>query len=192
MRQHPWLYLLWIGILTLSGCTQYQAVPASKTRDIGGIFQVTPQTSWSTIKKGNREIWTVNGASLESIVFVTSIKSGESLIDHSATSKDDRPVYRDGMKAPDVVDLFEATLISNRYSQIEISKIRPVQKNGKTAFRFDFSAYDATGLKKRGFVFATMNASNGLSLVVYEAAAEHYFSAYSDEAEAILESLKII
>jgi hypothetical protein len=45
---------------------------------------------------------------------------------------------------------------------------------------------------KRGFVLAVIEDGKSLSLVVYEAAAEHYFDTYADEAEAILATIRVI
>jgi len=179
-----------LAMALLAGCAQYVAVDPGKAREIGGVFRVDPQVGWSAFKQGNREVWTVNGSNLEAVSFVTKIEDGEPLAASTVGKKDDAPTYRAGMRAPDVVDFFQATLMWMEYSQIETTDLRPTAIGEATGFRFDYSAFNGNGLAKRGIVVGLIDAKDGLSLIVYEAAAEHYFDEYLDEAEGVLASAR--
>lgn len=181
-------------VLTLvAGCAGYVLVDGEKPREVGGVLRVDPQIDWSSIKNGNSETWTVDGAVLEAITFTYAIKDGDPLLPlRQGEKKEDVPTYRDGMRATDVVDLFEAQLIARRYSQIETRGLRPQDIGGASGFRFEFSAFNVKGLAKRGFVVGLIDPEQGLSLAIFEAAAEHYYDKYADEAEAVFTSMEKI
>jgi hypothetical protein len=179
-----------LAIFLLAACARYTAVKPVETREIGGVLRVSPQITWSSFKEGDRETWTINGVGLESLTFVTALEPGESLLPGERGK--DAPTYREKMRAPDVVDLFEATLITLQYSQIDARNLRPLEIPGARAFRFEFSAFDSHGLAKQGIVVGLIDEEDGLSLVLYEGAAEHYYGEHLDEAEAVLGSIEKI
>lgn len=181
-----------LAVALLAGCARYVAVDPGNSREIGGVFRVDPQISWSAFKEGNREVWTVDGSSLEAVTFLTKIKDGQALVPATGTQKGDAPAYREGMKAPDVVDLFRATLIWMEHSQIEMKNLRPMGIGEARGFRFDYSAFNGDGLAKQGIVVGLIDAKDGLNLIIYEAASEHYFDEYFDKAEAVLASARRI
>ena len=176
----------------LAGCMHYAAIDPGKPREVGGVFRVDPGVMWSGIKSGRVEVWTINGQDLESISFLTAIKDDEPLLPVAGGKKKDTPTYRSGMRAPDVVDLFEATLISFDYSQIEARNLRPAEIGGTRGFRFEYDAFDGNGLAKRGIVLGLIGEEDGLNLIIYEAAAEHYYEHYVDEVEGMLNSIETI
>jgi hypothetical protein len=174
----------------VAGCAAYREIPPAKKQEIGGVFRVEPASSWSSRKTGQGEIWTVNGFGLERMAFITNVTDGSPLL--SQNQGKDAPTFHKNMTATDVVDLYEAMLTSNGYSQIEVTNLRPHSVSGQDAFRFDYNAFDNKGLAKRGMVVALIDGDKGLNLVLYEAAAEHYYEAYRTDAESVLASLEKI
>lgn len=174
----------------LAGCTAYTLVPPAETRDVGGVFRVEPGTSWSALKSGNAEHWTINGLGLEAISFITKVADGQSL--SPDIQGDEAPKFRQDMNATDVVDLYEAYLTARGYARIDVTGLRPTEISGAEAFRFEFTAFNTNGLAKRGQVIGLIDAEQGLNLVVYEAAAQHYYDAHLAEAERVLASLQKI
>ena len=62
---------LWPVLLALSvlaACAQYSLVEAERVK-IGNAYSVDPQIAWSKLQVGDFEIWTVDGANLESLQF---------------------------------------------------------------------------------------------------------------------------
>lgn len=176
--------------LLLVGCAQYTAVKPAESRVVGDALQVRPQMPWSAFQSGHMEVWTVNGIDLQSITYLTGIEDGKPLFDDLLG--EDPPSYRAGMRASDIVDLFEASLRAASYSQIEVTNLRPARVGEQSGFRFDYSAFDRRGLAKRGMVVGFKDASKRLTVVLYEAADEHYFDAFRAEAETVLSSIEPI
>lgn len=181
------------GLLTLAllaGCTAFKEVPAAEKHEIGGVFRVEPASAWSAQTTERGEIWTLNGFGLERMTFITNVEDGKSLLPQSQDP--DAPVFRAHMNATDVVNLYEARLTSNGYSQIAVSNLRPHTVSGADAFRFDYTAYSSTGLAKRGTVVGLIDPEKGLNLAIYEAASEHYYEASRAAAEDVFASLEKI
>lgn len=179
-----------LAVSLLAGCVAYTAVEPAKKREIGGVFRVEPATSWSALKSGNSEHWTINGLSLEAISFVTNVADGKPVSPDIQGEK--APTFRAGMNATEVVDLYEAYLAERGYSQVEVRGLRPYAISGAEAFRFEFSAFNTNGLAKRAIVIGLIDPDKGLNLVIYEAAAEHYYEASLAAAEKVLASLEKI
>lgn len=174
----------------LAGCAAYTAVEPAKQREIGGVFRVQPSTLWSALKDGDREVWTINGFGLESISFVTNVADGEPL--SPKIQDEDAPTFRAGMSATDVVDLYESVLAYRGFSQVEARNLRPHVISGNNGFRFDYTGFNDNGLAKRGLVIGLIDPDKGLNLVIYEAAAEHYYDASLADAEKVIGSLQRI
>ena len=189
-----------IALGLLAGCTTFSKAPATEVQQIGGVFSVQPTVVWSVASKGNNQTWTINGPALDAVAFFTNIKGGSpfraNLNDAAAVSTppadNSAPKFSTDMTATDVVDLYESELVDQGYSQIEIRRLRPHQISGRDAFRFEYSAFNSGGLAKKGMVIGLIDAEKGLNLVVYEAAAEHYYDASLPAAEGILASLERI
>jgi len=179
-----------VAVSLLAGCATIQELQPAKKHDIGGVFRVESATAWNAMKTGRGEIWTLNGFGLERMAFITKVADGEPiLLSHRDTGA---PAFRADMTATDVVDLYEAMLTSNGYSQIDVSNLHPLTVSGQNAFRFDYAAFDDGGLAKRGTVLGFIDQDKGLNLALYEAAAEHYYEASRAEAEQVLGSLEKI
>ncbi len=179
-----------LALAFLAGCAALTEVPPAKKHEIGGVFRVEPGTAWSAQKTGRGEIWTVNGFGLERLSFITKVADGKPLVTHG--QDEDAPTFRADMNATDVVNLYEALLTSNGYSQIKVSDLRPHTISGQDAFRFDYTAFSRTGLAKQGMVVGLIDPEKGLNLAIYEAATEHYYQASLAEAENVLSSLEKI
>jgi len=175
----------------LAGCTTYASVPPAKKHEIGGVFRAEPAQQWSALKQNaNLENWTVNGFGLEGITFITKVTDGKPLVQRK--QGEDAPTFRTGMKASDVVDLYEGLLATRGMSQVAVSNLRPATVAGHDAFRFDYTGFERNGLAVRGTVIGLIDGEKGLNLVIYEGAAEHYYDASLAAAEQVFASLELI
>lgn len=179
-----------LALSLVAGCAAYREVPAAQKQEIGGVFRVEAASNWSALNTDRGEIWTVDGFGLERLAFITNVADGSPIL--SQNQGKEVPTFHKDMTATDVVDLYEAMLTSNGYSQIEVTNLRPHTISNQDAFRFDYSAFDSKGLAKRGMVVALIDGEKGLNLVLYEAAAEHYYETYRTDAEKVLGSLEKI
>jgi len=179
-----------IAAALLAGCTTFAPVPPAKKREIGGVFRVEPSALWSALKQDNSETWTINGFALESISFITKVGDGEAIAPR--VQGKEAPTFLADMNATDVVDLYEALLISRGMSQVEVQGLRPHEISGHDAFRFEYSGFDGGGLAKQGMVIGLIDKEKGLNLVIYEGAKEHYYASSLAAAESVLKSLEKI
>lgn len=174
----------------VASCTTFTAAPPAKKQEIGGVFQVTPTVLWSATKNGNNHIWTINGTGLEAITFITNIKDGQAI--SPRLQGEDAPKFSNDMTVTDVVDLFESVLVARDYAQIQVRGLQPLKISEEDAFRFEYDGFNSSGLAKKGVVVGLIDGEKGLNLVIYEAAAEHYYEASREAAEGILDSLEKI
>lgn len=179
-----------LAVSLLAGCATYREIPPAKKHEIGGVFRVEPASAWSALKTDRGEIWTLNGFGLDRMAFITNVPDGDPIL--TTDRGKDAPAFRADMNATDVVDLFEAMLTSSGYSQVTVTNLRPHSISGRDAFRFEYAGYNQNGLAKRGMVIALIDGEKGLNLVLYEAAAEHYYDASRAAAESVLASLEKI
>ena len=179
-----------VALSLLASCAPIQEIPPAKKHDIGGVIRVEAARSWNAMKTDRGEIWTLNGFALERMAFITKVADGEPVYKNRGGK--DAPTFRADMTATDIVDLYEAMLTSSGYSQIDVGNLHPAVVSGQDAFRFDYTAFNSEGLAKRGIVLGFIDSEKGLNLVLYEAAAEHYYEASLGEAEKVLASLQKI
>jgi len=177
-----------LAVALLAGCHTYSAVEPAKKQEVGGVFRVEAPVTWSALKDGNNQTWTINGFSLEAIRFITNVKDGDPIAPR--TQNEEAPVFKAGMNASEVVDLYEAVLASRGFSQVQVHDLRPYVISGQDAFRFDYTAFDRNGLGMQGTVIGLIDAEKGLNLVAYEGAKEHYYGASLGVAEQVLASLE--
>jgi len=182
--------LFTIAVLILSGCKQFSEVKPTGARKIAGNLKVEPAIHWNSFSRNNNEVWTVDGTLLNALSFLTAIDDKKSLLAEGTPGEP--PVFKKGMREGDIVDLYEATLIFRKFSQVQTTGLRPAEVSGKPAFRFDFSAFDPQGLAKRGTVLGVIDDDGRLNLVIYQAAKEHYYDLYIDKVEAIMASVELI
>ena len=186
-----WKILACALLLSVVGaCATINEVPPAKKHTIGGILSVEAARSWNAMKTDRGELWTLNGFALDRMAFITKVADGEPV--YKRASGQHPPTFRAGMTATDIVDLYEAMLTSSGYSQIDVGNLHPASVSGQDAFRFDYTAFNNDGLAKRGIVLGFIDSEKGLNLVLYEAAAEHYYEASLGEAEKVLASLQKI
>ena len=189
-----------LALALLAGCTTFSKAPATEKQQIGGVLAAQPTVLWSVAKKGKNQTWTINGPALDAVAFFTNITDGSpfraNLNDAAAATTppadSSAPKFSKDMTATDVVDLYESELVDQGYSQIEIRGLRPHQISGRDAFRFEYAAFNGSGLAKKGMAIGLIDPEKGLNLVIYEAAAEHYYDASLAAAEGVLGSLERI
>ena len=185
----------WLGIVVivatlgvLEGCVQYSLI-STERQDMGG-FSIEPQIEWSSIAEGGIEVWTVNGPGLEAIYMTDDIDDGEPLFEQKfGQSKKQLPLFRAAMNANEVMEFVVDTLISSGAGEVHTTALRPQKFGAHPGFRFDLEYLGATGLEGRGMAFGAI-VEDQLYLMLYLAAAEHYFTTYGGHVERMFDSLK--
>ena len=182
----------WIGLIVilaaLGGCAQYNLVTTER-HNLGG-FSVEPQIEWSSIDQGKITIWTVNGSGLEAIYFADGIADGDPFFDRRfGESEKELPLFHSPMTANEAMEFVVDTLITSGAGEVYAVELRPKKFGAHAGFRFDLEYLGATGLEGSGMAFGAI-IEDKLYLMLYLAAAEHYFTTYGGHVERMFDSLK--
>ena len=179
---------LWPVLLVLSvlaACTQYSLVERERVK-IGKAYSVDPQIAWSKLQVGDFEIWTVDGANLESLQFHTGIEPGDTL--YQRIADEDLPVFDADMKPNEVMEFVIDSLARQGANDIQTSGLRPAEFGQLRGYRFDFDFETNDGLQMRGLALGTV-VEDKLHLVLYMGASIYYFDKYRDQVERIFASI---
>ena len=181
--------LLWIiGLCMLAtGCAKYTLVPPVQT-DIGGVYTVDPQISWSSAKAGNSMLWTVDGPFLQALHLVDPVNDGEPLFERSPETKG--LTFHRGMTAIEIKELVEDTWGATGAQKIETEYFKPFKFSGQQGFRFELTFLATNGLEKQALVVGSV-IDNKLYLIVYSGARAHYFPKYKGAVEKLIASVKL-
>jgi hypothetical protein len=137
--------LVLAGPLALAACATPITLITPDRQNIGGAFSVDPGGRWNRygipIYDGNVEVWTLDGLSLNALLFVTGTKDGEPIFTLRQTggSKGEAPPpFRSKMSALQIKELFGATLTrAFGTANVETSALRTSTFGGQPGFAFD-------------------------------------------------------
>ncbi|MBU0498928.1 MAG: hypothetical protein KJ558_03625 [Gammaproteobacteria bacterium] len=177
-----------IGLLflLLTGCTTYTLVkPGSVT--VSEYYSVTPSLNWSQSTQGEHRIWTVDGADLESILFVNGVREGKSIM--KLNDKKQATAFRPDMTESELVTAVADAFALTGAQQVQSLNLRPAPFGSKTGFRFELQYLSESGLRKKADVVGVV-ADKALYLIVYSGAELHYFPKYHPEFERIVQSIR--
>ncbi len=172
----------------LAACTQYSLVEAKRVK-IGDAYSVDPQIAWSKLQVGDFEIWTVDGANLESLQFHSGIEPGDTLYDRA--DDEDLPVFDTDMKPNQVMEFVVDSLARQGANDIQTSGLRPADFGQLRGYRFEFTFQTNDGLQMRGLALGTV-IEDELHLMLYMGASTYYFEKYLDRVERIFASIETV
>jgi hypothetical protein len=159
---------------------------------VSRIFEVTSPIEWARYRFPRGEIWTVDGTSLNRILYLTNIRDKYHLFsDYRATKRrPDGAFYRNGMDASELEAVFRDGFTGLGLANVKTTNLHPVQIDGMTAFRFDMSFDVGNGLRYLGNV-TFFERKEKLNLLWFSAPAEYYFPRDEKAVEQILRDLRI-
>lgn len=178
-------------LLLATACVQsgIQLVEPKNRIVINKQYSVDPVVSWTSYSTTSDVTWTIDGISLQEMVFVDPVKDGGQLF--AGIRKKNMPKYRTGMTPIEIKDLFISTLGRMEFHQLKVHKMRPTNVGGLRGFRFNFSATTKRGLNKEGFVVGVVR-NDKLHLIYYWGTQLHYYNKYRADAERIVASLRFV
>ena len=178
--------------LLAAACTETVTLaPAGVYNASGYAFDL--QRDWSHIPDGldpsvTVDQLTVDGPQLNQVLLIEQLADGASLI-VTAGADDPAPVFRTGMTELDVVEFLTDSLSALGLEDVAARNIRPAPFAGAAGVRFQFTARRANGLAVRGAAAAS-SAGDSLDGLVFLAPAEHYFSHYQGDVEAMFDTAR--
>jgi hypothetical protein len=188
------------AVLAVAGCTPFVLVQPER-QTVGGVISVQPGIKWNKITtsgyRGNVEAWTLDGPTLNTLLFFTGVPDGEPLFTRAAgaaeTAQQEKPaVFRSTMNPVEVQELLEATMA--RYFQTTISEARnlkPVPVANGQGFRLETRLVGRDEVERDGVFVGTIR--NGkLYGAWFQGAKLHYFKRYLPEFDQMVASAQLV
>jgi hypothetical protein len=179
--------LAFAALTGLAACGVYGSVGLER-REIAGYYSVDPQIEWSRYSDGGMEVWTVDGMFLDSLQFTAALENGDKLYDISG--KEDVPLFRSNMTESEVMEFVADSFAAAGAQKIETRNLAPAPFGPLAGFRFDMTFQSENGLDKLGTVLGTLKDGE-LYLIIYSAAAQHYYPLHKPAVEKLLASIQI-
>jgi hypothetical protein len=187
-------------LVLLAACTPFTLI-APERQIVGGVISVQPGMKWNRITmsayRGNVEAWTLDGPTLNTLLFFTGVPDGEPLFTRAAdaaqAAQQEKPaVFRSTMNPVEVQELLEATMA--RYFQSTIAEARNLKPapvaNGQ-GFRFETRLVGRDEVERDGVFVGTIR--NGkLYGAWFQGAKLHYFKRYLPEFDQMVASAQLV
>jgi hypothetical protein len=171
----------------LGACGTYSLIEGGRVQ-VSDRFSVAPSIPWSRVDADGVVLWTVEGALLHALRFFDGVEDGDALL-RALGGDQELPRFRAGMAATEVQELLVDTLAATGAGGVEAQRLRPAAFGAWRGFRFEFAFLNTDGLEIDGLAAGAVDGER-LYLIVYTGARRHYFSAYRDEVERILDSVQ--
>lgn len=184
------------AVVVLSACAAYSLVPPSTT-DVAN-FRVDNDIAWSKANKLRVEStapiasWTADGPGLNNMIFIGGVKDGSYIFKVSGSTETvNNLVFRNGMTATEIVELWEAAITKlNQTSIAKGSNIQPAQFGGMAGFKFDFAYVNKDEVDRSGVGYAAVKDGR-LYLIFYSGAKLHHYGLRLANATRLMESARI-
>ena len=195
--------------LALSGCSGmgggdygfgggYSLVRARSVVVGDGSMAVTPPREWNRVSTTWAiddiravEDWTLNGPYLDSMSFVTGLKSGRYIIRQLRRDAQQVPKFRSDMTAPEITAMLESFYrVKAGTVDLRTTSLKPRALMGYPGFQWDYEHLDQDEVWRRG---RTVGAVIGgkLYLVLLDATRMHYFDHAQGDFEAVVNSARL-
>lgn len=175
--------------LLLTGCTMFTLVE-NKPVTIGEQMVVDPGTRWNKATNFPHEAWTMDGPSLDMLVFWV-VEDGKPLMEPRNDGQKDKrpPVFKSGMSEVEVMEFAEASLSHLHDSPAKARNLRPQDVGGVQGFRFSYEVTAKDEVERDGEAIGAIR--NGkLYLMTYTGTRLHHFAKTLPQAEKAMLSAR--
>ena len=201
------IILVAAAALALPGCTGvggggfgggFSLIRARSTNVGDGSMAVTPPREWNKVSATwvlddirVVEDWTLNGPLLDSISFVTGLKTGRYIIRQQRRDAQQVPKFREDMTAPEITAMLESFYrVKAGTIDLKTTSLQPRTLMGHPGFQWDFDHLDTDEVWRRGRVVGAVIGGR-LYLVLLDAARMHYFANSVGDFEAVVNSAQL-
>jgi len=186
-------------LLAAAGCAPFTLVMPER-QDIAGVISVEPGLKWNRVAlsgyRGNVEVWTLDGPTLNTLVFFTGVPDGEPLFTRAqpggqSAQQEKPPVFRSKMNPVEIQELLEATMASFFQTTIaEARTLKPATIADGQGFRFETRLVGKDEVEREGAFVGTIR-SGRLYGAWFQGARLHYFRRYLPEFERMVTSARL-
>lgn len=191
---------LLLAVALLPGCATITLVNPER-QTVGDVISVEPGRKWNKLAQtsfqGRVEVWTLDGAVLNTLVFFTGVPDGEPLFTRrvplGAASREEKPaVFRASMNPVEVQELLEATVARHFQTTIaEGRNLKPQTIDNGAGFRFETRMLGRDEVERHGVFVGTIR--NGrLYGAWFQGAKLHYYERYLPEFDRMVKSAKLV
>ena len=165
--------------------------------EINKIYSVNTNMKWSQFQEReyNFLFWTVDGYTLQRIVFFKPLEDGQSLFDYDSLftkENEKRPTFNSKMNKFEIKEFFENCIIwSREFTSFETSNIKNYKIGDVEGVSFDIKSQNELGLNYKGFAIVGIK-DNKFYSIYYIATEMEFYDKYKKEAEEIISSIKIL
>ena len=165
--------------------------------EINKIYSVNTNMKWSQFQEReyNFLFWTVDGYTLQRIVFFKPLEDGQSLFDYDSLftkENEKRPTFNSKMNKFEIKEFFENCIIwSREFTSFETTDIKNYKIGDVEGVSFDIKAQNELGLNYKGFAIIGIK-NNKLYSIYFIATEMEFYDRYKKEAEKIISSVKIL
>jgi hypothetical protein len=178
-------------LAVLAGCaTPVTLVNPAARVSVGDGVSVMSQTSWNSIAGQGQVIWTKNGLSLDTVHFVTGVKSGAPLYQIPGLRKDMMGAFDSKMLPNDVQDLVVSTTEKEGFDNVRSGNLSPCPFGVVPGFCFDLDFATKDGLSMKGRVMA-IKRTDRLEMIEFRAPAEYYYGTVLPDVTQLFASAQV-
>ena len=191
------LFLFLIFVLSSCQPNKVFTLIESGRVEINNMYSLKTNKKWSQFeqKEYNFIFWTVDGYTLQRIVFFRPISDSESLYDHNSfftQESEKRPIYNSNMNKFEIKEFFEDCILwSKRLVKIDSNNFKNYKIDNFDGITFDIEGQNELGLIYKGFVVAVVKDKK-LYLAYFVAPKIEFYEKYHKEAKKMLSSIKFL
>jgi hypothetical protein len=181
-----------LALLAGCGATPPGLVRADRPTKVARIMEITSPIAWSRYRAYNSELWTIDGAALNRVLFLAHVRDKHHVFGIGRATKQhpDGPFYRVGMDAGEIEAVIRDAITEAGLANVATNNLQPVRIGELPGFRFDARFQTSLGLQYLGSV-TFFERKERLHIIWYSAPAEYYFPLNEAAVEKMLSSLRI-
>lgn len=189
----------YVAALLLAGCATPFALVNPERQTVGDTISVQPAMKWNKITghnyQGKVEVWTLDGPTLNTLVFFTGVPDGEPLFTRRAMGGgqgEKPPVFKASMNPVEIQELLEATVA--RFFQTTIAEgrnLKPVPIAEGKGFRFETRLMGRDEVERAGVFVGTIR-NQKLYGAWFQGAKLYYFDRYLPEFDQMVASARLV
>jgi hypothetical protein len=184
---------------SLAGCVTPYSLVNPERQIVGDVISVQPGIKWNkvglTAYQGKLEVWTLDGPTLNTLVFFTGVPDGEPLFttrSGNPAQQEKPPVFKATMNPLEIQELLEATVA--RYFETTLAEGRNLRSEtiaeGR-GFRFETRLVGRDEIERAGIFIGTIR-NKKLYGAWFQGARLHYFERYRPEFDRLVKSARLV
>ena len=190
--------LMKTGLLVLAAVSLSACIPAYTLVEPGpsavgdGTMAVTPVNAWNGVPAAMQqpeweESWTSNGPLLDTVVFVSGLPEGKSLLRQRRKDDAQVPVFRADMSPADLVSMIESSYRVAGVAVFNVDLVDTTPFLGGTGIRMRYHYSPGEGIGKKGSCVLRV-VDQKLYLMKLEGVTSHYFDRALPEFDQMVAS----